>query len=302
MVDFKKLQELAAHTEDQTETQVMGDFEYTPPAAGITVARFIEYIELGKRKQKPFQGKAKPDAEEVRLTFELLHPAKNIHTNEETGDKYADRISFNIAKKFAENASFKKLFNAMTYGRAEIKHMSWMLGEAFIVNVVHNVVEKDGKKQTYANLRDDSGWKINAPRQVDALSGTSTDISKSVPEPISPLKLFLWDHPTKETWDSLFIDGTRDVKDDKGAVTQVSKNWLQELILGAQDYKGSALNQLVAGVPDLPTSEPEKPAEKPAEKVEERRSLPAEITDTLKTETPPAASAADDALAALGLV
>jgi hypothetical protein len=293
MADFKNLIDEAAVLDDQSQTTAMGDFTYTPPAKGKTLARFIEYIELGMRKQKPYQGQSKPDAEEVRLTFELVHPEKNVHVNEETGEKYADKISFKIAKKLAENASFKKLYNAMTYGR-DINHMAKMLGEAFIVDVVHNEVETDGKKMLYANLRDKDGWKISAPRVEDALAGTSTDISARVPQPLNPLKLFLWKKPTKETWDSLFIDGTREVKDAKGNVTQESKNWLQELILEAQDYKGSALHELLAGVPDLPTSEPEKPAE--------RRSLPAEITDTLKTETPSAASPADDALAALGLV
>ena len=254
-MDIKALVNAAKEMEDQS-VATSGDYEYTPPAKGRTIGRFIEYIELGKHVEM-YEGKPKPAAELVRVTFELLHPEKNIREIEVDGGKkkVADRLSVTMPKKMSEKAKFFKLFKAMTYGRTEITHMAEMLGEAFILNVSH--YEKDlggGKKRIYANLYEASVWGVYAPRNEDALSGQVTDISSHVPAALSPLRIFLWNQPTKETWDSLFIDGTNEVKKEDGTVTQESKNWLQERIMSATDFGGSRLQQMVAGLDNLPTT------------------------------------------------
>lgn len=302
-LSIAELAAMAADQEDQTVEQTT-TFDNEPPPAGVTVGRFIEYIELGKQKQPDYMGKPKPPADGVRVTFELLHPKKNIHEYEVEGDKRirADRVSIRLTKKMSDKASFKKLLKSMTYGRDDVKHMAQMLGEAFIINIYHNVVEKEGKKTTYANLHNDGAYGIGAPFVTDPLEGTKTEVP--VREAISPLRLFLFNNPTKETWDSLFIDGTREVKKDGGAVEHVSKNWLQELILSSISYAGSALEALLGGVADLPTSEStspvtvaEKPVAKPAEKVADKPKPSAAVKPKAKAE-----GAAQDALAALGLV
>lgn len=320
-LSIAELAAMAAAQEDQTETQTT-TFDNDPPEAGVTVGRFIEYIEIGKHDGGQYQGKPKPPADYVRLTFELLHPKKNIKEYEVEGEKRerADRVSIRIAKKLSDKAKFKKLFNAMTYGR-DIKHMAQMLGEPFIITIYHNVVEKEGVKKTYVNLDNDGVYGIKAPFVEDPLEGTRKDVP--VRKEISPLRLFLWNNPTTETWDSLFIDGTREVKKDGGEVEHVSKNWLQESILDALNYKGSALEALIGGVADLPTDEvtdPEETVEEEEEIVEEAPA-PAPKAAPAKAAAKPAAkpagkppvaaatkaapkkeSAADDALAALGLV
>jgi hypothetical protein len=322
-LSIAELAAMAAAQEDQTETQTT-TFDNDPPEAGVTVGRFIEYIEIGKHDGGQYQGKPKPPADYVRLTFELLHPKKNIKEYEVEGEKRerADRVSIRISKKLSEKAKFKKLFNALTYGR-DIKHMAQMLGEAFIITIYHNVVEKEGVKKTYVNLDNDGVYGIKAPFVEDPLEGTRKDVP--VREAISPLRLFLWNNPTQETWDSLFIDGTRTVKKDGGGEEEVSKNWLQESILDALNYKGSALEALLGGVADLPTEETgeepeeeqeeetvaeEKPVEKPAPKAAAAK--PAAKAAAKPAGKPPAAAAskaapkkeaaADDALDALGLV
>jgi hypothetical protein len=309
-LSIAELAAMAAEAEDQTEVQVT-TFDNDPPEAGVTVGRFIEYIELGKHDGGEFKGKKKPDADYLRLTFELLHPKKNIKEYEHEGEQRvrADRVSIRISKKLSDKAKFKKLFGAMTYGRDSIKHMAQMLGEAFIINIYHNVVEKEGTKKTYVNLDNDGVYGISAPFVTDPLEGTKTAVP--VREAISPLRLFLFNNPTKETWDSLFIDGTRTVKKDGGAEEEVSKNWLQESILSAKNYVGSPLEALLGGVADLPTDEQpeetveevvvEKPVEKPAPKAA------AKTVEKPKAAAAPKAAAkaaapADDALAALGLV
>lgn len=295
-IDIKKLAALAAETEDQTVAPAGGDFVYEIPVAGVTVGRFIQYIELGKQPQKPFQGKDKPPAEEVHLTFELLHPKKNIHTYQdaEGNDKVrTDKITLKLAKKLGDKASYKKLFDKMRYGR-DIKHMAQMLGEGFIITIIHNADAKDEKK-IYANIRDDAGeWLIRPPFQIDPIEGTKTNVP--IGEPISDLKIFLFENPDQEQWDSIFVDGSKTVKDAAGKETEQSRNWFQEKIMSATNYKGSPLHQMLGGVElsELPMSE------------DEELMIPEE--DTPKAETPaetkksPAATeSAEDALAAIGL-
>jgi hypothetical protein len=299
-LSIAELANLAAETEDQTETQTSGEYAREVPATGAHVARFVEYIEIGKHKQKPFQGKAKPDAEEVRITFELLHPKKSIIEYEHDGVKKVrgQLISIRAKKSFSDKASFKKLFNSMTYGRDGIKHMAQMLGEAFLVQVVHNV-SKDaaGKEVTYANLSKDGVFLIGAPQHVDPMTDVVTKLP--VREPIAPVRIFLWNNPTKETWDSLFIDGTRAVKNADGTETEQSKNWLQEKIMSATDFNGSPLHALLNNVGDLPLEEtPASSATTAAPMVTSGQSV--NQNKTQPTVSP--SNSADDALAALGLV
>lgn len=242
-IDYKKIAAEAANITDQSETKAGGDFERNVPAAGVTMGRFIEYIELGFQPQRAFQGKAKPDAATARFTFEFL-AKKNIREVEIEGEKrtFADRISFELPISLSEKSGFKKLFNAMRYGR-EVTHFAQMLNDAFVFTIVHNEVEKDGKKRVYANIKNDSGWLIQAPVVVDPVQGTETKVP--VPPAMSDIKLFIWERPCKETWASLHISGTRTVKDEKGNEREVSKNWLQEKILEASNFQGSPLEELL---------------------------------------------------------
>jgi hypothetical protein len=297
VTNFKDLIDKAAEMEDQS-VEVQTTFDNDPPPAGPTIGRFIEYIELGKHKQGDYQGKPKPDAEVVRVTFELLHPKKNIKEYEADGKKVVtgQLVSLKITKKLGDKAKFKRLFNKMTYGRP-IKHMAQMLGEGFIINVYHNVVKKDGKDTTYVNLDKEGDYGIGAPFIIDPITEARTDVP--IQPATRPLKLFLWNNPTKETWASLYIEGTRERKNADGSTEQVSKNWLQEQILSATNYTGSPLADMLGGVPELPTSEPE--VTKPQEQAQKPTEKPVEA----KNEPPaskPAEDAATDALAALGLV
>lgn len=301
-LSMEELANQAAEMEDQSVAEEGGDFEYELPPAGVTVGRLVEYIELGKFAQKPYQGKSKPPAEEVRLTFELLSPAKNIHEYEVEGEKRrrADRISVQLTKKLGERAGFKRLFDKMRYGREDKRHMAQMVGEAFIITVVHNKSENNGK--TYANIANVSkagrDWLIQPPFTIDPISGVKTNYP--VPEALSPLKVFIFNSPTKGSWDSLFVDGTRTVKDEAGKETEQSKNWIQERILSSLGFKGSALelmlNNLTPG--NLPiTKEEVKGEELPAA---EEADLMARSGEGTKTEVK--GNSADEALAALGLV
>lgn len=282
-MSYKDLVNKAKEIEDHSEVQAGGDFEYEPPKAGRTLGRFIEYIELGKHVEM-YEGKPKPAAELVRVTFEFTMPDRIKEVEVEGGTKkIAERISMTMPKKFTEKAKFFKLFKAMTYGRENITHMAEMLGEAFIFEIKHNTSGEGEKKRTFANIYSAGAFGIFAPRKVDDLAGTSEDISAAVPPALSPIRIFLWNVPTKETWDTLFIDGERDEKQADGTTKKVSKNWLQERILSATDYVGSGLEQLLTGLRQLPTED--KKEEEPAQETKP-------VTET---------ASADDLMAALNL-
>lgn len=310
-LSIAELAALAADTDDQTETNVAGDYEREIIPEGPNFARFVEYIETGKHPQKPYQGKEKPPAEIIRLTFELLHPKKSIIEYEVDGvtKKRGQLITVRVKKSLSDKASFKKIFNAMTYGRADKKHFAQMLGEPFLVNVFHNK-SKDaaGKETVYANLNNAEGvYSIGAPKHSDPITQAVTDLAPHIPQPFAPVRIFLWNTPTPATWASLFIDGTRTVKDgDKE--TEVSKNWLQEQIMSALNYEGSPLHQMLHGVSDLPVTEAAKPETGTIELDEPKKTEPAKAAEKAveaaksQPATKPAETSANDALAALGLV
>lgn len=245
---------IAVEQEDQTQVQTYSGFDYEPPPAGKTVGRLIEYVELGMQPQKPYRGKPKDPAEMVRLTFELLAP-KNIKEIEINNEKIriADKISVTIKKSFSDKAKFKKLFDKMRYGREDIKHMAQCLNEGFIITIVHNTVKGvDGKPdRTYANITgEDGSFLIEAPFITDPIAETVTEVP--VPEALTDVRIFLFNNPTKESWDSLFIDGDKTVKKEDGTEETVSKNWLQATIRGATNFAGSNLAALLEGAGELP--------------------------------------------------
>ena len=258
MVDINKIKALAAQAaeiEDQTETE---EFQGNLPEVGPTVCRFVDYIDLGKQPRNPYQGKPKPPADTILLAFDLLSP-QNIHApSGNMPNPWCDRVVVKITKSINEKAGFKKLFLKMTYGRPDIVHMAQMLGEAFIVDIAHTggQIGTDGKKgRPYVSIKDASKeWTIRPPFFLDPLTKTRTDVP--VPPPMSPLRAFVWALADKESWDSLFIEGSYEKKDPAGNVTNVSKNWIQEAILKATDLAGSPVEQVIKGlVADLPITQ-----------------------------------------------
>ena len=295
------------------QTADTGSFEYEIPAAGPTAARFIGYVEIGKRKQPDYQGKEKPDCMEAFLFFELLSK-KHAREIGEGSDKrtiypvHRERVQV----KAGERANFVKLLKKMAYGR-DVHHMALMLGEGFLLRGVHNK-SQDGKK-TYYNIRTkEDGYLISAPMynaNKDPL-GEEDMQPLPVPEPTQPIKLLLWDDPTPEQWQSIFIDGTRTVKEKDADGNEVevekSKNWMQEdIIENATDFEGSALQAMLmeqggmildggegvskeaahsaaqadADGPDLIDDEPEPEKAKAAEKPAQKASGPADVDDPL---------------------
>ncbi len=265
----------AATVSDQTAAPAA--FEYQTPPEGFTVARFVGYVEVGKQPQRAFEGVEKPDAPTVRLTFELNGPA-HCTEYEKDGEK---RVRTNIIRTALtisahEKSGFSKLLKKMAAGRENIKHMAEMLGEGFLIKITHSK-SKDGKK-TYANMKEDGVWNISAPAHTDVITNQTTILD--VPEATVDGQLLLWDMPTQEQWDSVFIDGSTE-REVEGKTIVTSKNFIQEQALSASNFVGSPLEALVAGAAGI-TDEIVKDAP---------------VADAPKEEAPAAA----DPLAALGL-
>lgn len=270
--NFKELAKRAGQRNDQTQTKTGGG-DFTPPPAGTTVGRFVDYIEVGLQKSRPYKGKEKPPTNKVYVTFELLGKAY-IKEIESEGKKrtVADRITVPLSMSLHEKSSFKKLFKKMLYGRQGIDHMSQMLGEAFKITVVHNETGEGDKKKVYANITDEDGnFLISSPvkQEMDDEGNVVGTKKLAVPDAISNERMFIWDEPTDECWESIFIDGEKEVTDEKtGKKKTISKNWIQNMITSALNFEGSPIQAFLEGSEELP-EDPEELEDEVEEEVEE---------------------------------
>lgn len=215
---------IATQGVDQSITQTGGNFADVLLPRGTYYGRFMEYIELGK-KIPMHMGKptGKPAVMNVRLGFIVYTPDGNIK-----------RINpFPMAISSFEKAKFKQVFDKMNYD-GTLKHMAQRLGQAFMFEV-EQYTSKTGKTSNtidFLSLR-------QLPR-FNPETGAEL-VLPALDE--NQLRLFLWNNPTKETWDSLYIE---------------KSNFLQEDILQAVDYAGSPLQQMLEG--SVPTPESLAPA------------------------------------------
>lgn len=240
--------------EDVIETQSVDMLETSTGGGsvmpeGYALARTVTYIELGMQPQE-FGGKAKAPAPEIRLGFKLFGGPDNCYDGRFIS-------TFDTALSNNEKANAKKLFGRLNWA-GDMKHFAQSLGRGYLVPIKVVTNEKT-KKQT--NRIDVAG--ILPP--IDPVSKSNYPIPEVG---IEDLKYFFFDKPTKETWEGLFVEGTYD---DGG-----SKNKIQEKILTALNYPGSALEQLVSGVADLVLPDAAAPVT-PVEPAPQTPAVPASI-------------------------
>jgi hypothetical protein len=220
---------------DMTEIQKGGTSRLLPE--GYAFARMVEYIELGNQPQE-FGGKAKEPALEVQLAFALYGEG---YANED-GTPYIIR-PFSMAISRNEKAKAYLLFKLLNW-QGNCTHFAQFLGQGFLAKIV-TYKPKDATKKPSSTI-DLKGF---LP-PIEAMSKQPYPI----PVPTDDLyRVFFWDRPTKEDWDSLEVKGNYD--DGK------SKNYLQNLILAATDFYGSPLEALIgAQTPALPAAPAAVPA------------------------------------------
>jgi hypothetical protein len=240
-MDFSKLGQAAAESDDLT---VNKSFERELPRAGVALLRLRDYVELGRHEPK--NPTYKPSLK-CMLVFELSHPD---HMIEIDGKKVPSTITVRLNKGATSKAGYKKLFNVMNAACGnQFQHFVQMVGRAFLGEIYHNSTGEGQDKKTYANLDLEGAWSLKAPVQVDALTNTQTDLP--IPELDGTPKVFLWENPSlsdkdvTDMWESIFIEGTREVEDKKTKEKkEVSKNWIQETIMQNMEWEGSVTQAL----------------------------------------------------------
>tara|TARA_R110000851_G_scaffold57574_7_gene134072 strand:- start:5488 stop:6321 length:834 start_codon:yes stop_codon:yes gene_type:complete len=240
-MDFSKLGLAASESDDMTQNK---SFERELPRAGVALMRLREYIETGRHESK--NPTHKP-ALKAMLIFELSHVDHLIDID---GKKVPQTMIVRTNKGMTSKSGFKKLFNVMNAAHGGVfTHFTQMIGKSFLGEIFHNVSGEGDKAVTYANLDKDGAWSMKAPVQVDALSNSS------VPIPVRELdglpRAFLWENPSivdadvVTMWESLFIEGTREVEDKTTKEKkEISKNWIQETIMKNIEWEGSTTQAL----------------------------------------------------------
>lgn len=296
-MDIDALAAQAAEQEDFTKED-KGGFTRDVPSEGPCFVRLREYIECGDQTPPQWKiqayGKSKPKPQ-ARWVFEIVAAVRR----DEDGNPYnaarrtvdiEGKDSFKIAELVAVTTDISKngksghfkLFKALNgpYGM-KFTHPAQLLGcEGWKARIVHGYNKEDknedgtpktGAKPARVLLKNDQGWTFEAPVKEDPETGESTRIK--VPELLEgpgSRKVFLWAQPNQACWDSLFIDGEKDERDADGKETgkKVSKNWLQQKILGATNFKGSPLDILLTdagGLEDMADGAVGKPSKKAEE-------------------------------------
>lgn len=197
--------------------------------AGYCFARLVEVLELGNHVTS-FQGVAKDPAPQIRLGFAIFGDG---YQGEDGKPGYIR--TYDLTMSVNEKAKTFKLFKKLNY-KGQAKTFAQLLGQTFLLKINHYTAKAAGAK----------------PRSVIDLEGflpPNDPVTKQpYPIPDAPdnmYRLFLWDMPTKQMWDSLYMEGAFDDGN--------SKNIIQEQLMKATNFPSSALEQLLGGSTDMPS-------------------------------------------------
>lgn len=233
---------------NMNETKSGGDFKPVLLPKGKAWVQLTSYIDLGIQPRKEMNGQKKTPCAQFILEFHVVGGTGVLP--DKTKQKYVGADGFNpkLGTPFGsidlsqnEKSNSYKIFLALQLGDTSITHFAQCLGKFYLLPIDITEPNADGKQYQRYNFKDlDPALDLDG----DPLECTSVSEDK--------FRLFLWDKPTKEQWDSIYIEGTWKDKDGK----EHSKNVLQEKILNAQNFVGSKLESLLSGVelPSLGTS------------------------------------------------
>lgn len=204
---------------DMTEAKKGGGGRLLP--AGYAFGRLVGYVELGNQPQS-FNGQAKAPKPEAQLTFALWGEG---YTNDD-GTPYLMRMyPFSLDQN--EKARSFLLFKTLNW-KGTAKNFAQLIGEGYLVKIVHE--PKSQKDKSIVSRIDVKGF---LP-PFDPVTKAPYGIPEAREE---DLQCFIWDYPTLDAWNSLFVDGN--LEDGR------TKNFTQETIVGATNFSGSALEALL---------------------------------------------------------
>lgn len=245
---------------DMTEVKTGGGGRGLLPK-GTAIVRLSTYIEFGKHI-KEWQGQKKPATPQFKLGFCIV--GGGGVNKEGKGEKYVREEgnfpfigTYDVAMSQHQKSKAVKYFKALNSAGEQATHFVQKVAEqclyALPIGVEKDKNGNDRNTYDFANL----SVAVN-PQTYEPY--TDADMPKLEEKHI---QVFLWDRPTKEMWDSIYIEGEWEAqKDNSGNVTKPakSKNFLQEKCLQAVDFEGSALQNLLQeigadySIPEIPTT------------------------------------------------
>lgn len=232
-IDLSKLRGEVADTGKDLTKPSTGGGDFAPPAEGPTRLRLVSYIETGVHTTM-FKGapKTKPRSE---MTFELSGP-KHEPRKLDDGTLIPHRINVKEVVGTTARNGYIKLFNLLNTDGTAKNFLDVLLDGAWRANVSHFKFKgNDGTDRVVAQIKKDGAYTIQPVSFEDPETGEVRTVA--VPPAITTPRVFLWDYPDLDQWDSLYIDGTRD--------DGTSKNYIQEKIKSAENFKGSPIYDLL---------------------------------------------------------
>lgn len=179
---------------------------------GVYPARLVQIIDLGLQAQRPFQGKDKPPAQEIMLTYELVDEFMKGENGEPLENKprwVSETLPF--YGLHADKAKSTQRYLALDPKGDYEGDFTKAIGSPCNVTIVNNA-GKDGK--VYDNVAH-----IAAMRPKDAVA---------CPELVNPSKVFDCDNPDMDVFNKL-------------------PEWIQKKIKENLNYEGSTLQKLLGG-------------------------------------------------------
>lgn len=190
--------------------------EQPPLEPGVYKARLVQLIDFGLQPRDAFKGEAKPPANLLGLTYELVDAFMIDEEGKEIEDKprwVSEQIPlFHISSDLAKSTKRYKAFDeTLEFGG----DWSKLIGMPCMVGIAQSVSKKNGK--IYDN--------------VSAVSKMRDRDVKSLPELLNEPKMFDLDNPDMTIFGSF-------------------PKWIQDKIKSNLNFKGSKLNELLGDVPE----------------------------------------------------
>jgi hypothetical protein len=199
--------------------------------AGVYPARIVQVLDLGLQPQRAYQGKDKPPANEVMITYELV----DTFLVDEDGNELEDKPrwvseTFPLNPLYADKAKSTQRYKAVDPNENFGGDFSLLVDSPVNVTIVLN---QKGDK-TYTNVAGIAGMR---PRDA-----------QKCPELKNPTKVFDLSAPDMEVFNSL-------------------PQWVQDKIKGNLEFNGSPLQAKLEG--KAPKKEEPKKKPKPEPVVED---------------------------------
>lgn len=202
---------------------------FTPDPNGMYVGRLIGYVEEGIHESTYNNQTIRRNT--LRLDFELSSLDKDELESMRDGENRLPLKSKVITLSFNEKSNLFKLSKSMDPDE-KYEHLYQMLNKIFLLELEFNT-DKETKRISYfiKNVKLPIGKNVapNGKVEIVDYSNYAAPISR-------PIRCFIWDHPSIEAWDSLYIPGE---------YNKESKNYIQNHIRDAVNFKDSPIYELL---------------------------------------------------------